>query len=184
MAKRLGSTLSEMLDRFKTTLFIMAAISIHSIFSGLALGVASDPSIFWSVFIAIVAHKVFDGFVVGTHAVKSKGNWKEVAIIGTPVLLAEPLGIIIGMNIHSDSPWVEGILLSLVTGAFIYIGATEVGDGPAGGLDSLDLHRLGLGRGSRVAMARSAGSVHRHGAGRQSCISNADHCGRAGDDTP
>lgn len=112
------------------TVFIMVAISIHSIFSGLALGVASSSTVFWSIFTAIMAHKFFDGFVIGANAVKGKSSWQELALVGTPALLAEPLGILIGMSITSQSPWIEGIMLSLVAGAFLYIGATEVGPMP------------------------------------------------------
>ena len=46
-------------------------------------------------------------------------------MISIPALLAEPVGVLIGMFIPGESVWTEGILLSMVAGAFLYIGATE-----------------------------------------------------------
>ena len=42
-----------------------AAMSVHSIFDGLAIGSETQPTQFVMFVIAIVIHKFFDGFVVG-----------------------------------------------------------------------------------------------------------------------
>lgn len=120
--KSLGATTL----RLRKAIVVSVAISIHSLISGMGLGIANTFDAFWSIFAAIAAHKIFDGFVVGTQAVRGNSSWLELLCIGGPSVLAEPIGIIIGMNIPSESDWTTGILMGLVAGCFIFIGATEV----------------------------------------------------------
>jgi zinc transporter ZupT len=112
--------------RLRHAVLVMCAISVHSILSGIALGMAETLKTFWALFAGIAAHKVFDGFVVGAHAVKGDTSRGELFVLGIPTLLSEPIGILIGMRLTGISPWVTSVFLALVAGCFIYLGACEI----------------------------------------------------------
>ena len=108
---------------------LIFALSLHSFFEGLGLGVTTHPG---AIFIAIAGHKWADsGFTVIFLMTKIPSIiWVTVVILVFSAFT--PLGSIIGAIIVEylgDSPvslLVQGILLSLASGTFLYVAIVEV----------------------------------------------------------
>lgn len=108
------------------------AMSIHSLFDGLSIGTNTDSkSAFYSVLIAVLAHKLLDGFALGLpvfHA-KMPGLFKFLCLFIT--IISCPIGIAIGIGVSSSlsaskKALGEAILLSFSAGSFLYIGVYEM----------------------------------------------------------
>ena len=108
---------------------LIFALSLHSFFEGLGLGVTTHPG---AIFIAIAGHKWADsGFTVIFLMTKIPSIiWVTVVILIFSAFT--PLGAIIGaivIEYLGDSPvslLVQGILLSLASGTFLYVAIVEV----------------------------------------------------------
>ncbi|XP_065902856.1 zinc transporter ZIP1-like isoform X2 [Dysidea avara] len=113
--------------------FTMAlALSVHSIFEGLALGLEEQTSQVLQVFAAIIIHKTILAFSMGLNFVTVKVALKSSIILTSIFALASPIGGAVGIALAvSDSQSVtvtalNAILLSLATGTFFYIAFIEV----------------------------------------------------------
>ena len=109
-----------------TPYILLIALSIHSIFEGIALGVMNkirDCSILFS---AIIMHKWAGSFALGISFYKSgveTGLFIKMILLFT---LFSPIGITIGMFFTEAGFLMKGIMLSLSAGTFIYVAASEV----------------------------------------------------------
>ena len=109
-----------------TPYILLVALSVHSIFEGIALGVMNTIKECSILFSAIILHKWAAAFALGISFYKS-GTEKELFIKMILLFTSfSPLGIIIGM-IFSDAGFlIKGIMLSISAGTFIYVAASEV----------------------------------------------------------
>jgi zinc transporter 1/2/3 len=111
-----------------TPIVLTIALSIHSLFEGIILGVQSDPSGTVSLMIAILLHKPIETLFVGIVMVKEHVPMKMFIVLATIVCVATPIGIGIGLLIvDSDAPdLLFAIFGALAAGSFIYIATTEI----------------------------------------------------------
>lgn len=102
------------------------ALSLHGIFEGMALGVLNKKSECIILFIAIIAHKWAESFALGIsfyNAGIQNKSFIEMLIIFT---FFTPVGILIGTYFSKSGLLVEGIMLSISSGTFVYVSTSEV----------------------------------------------------------
>lgn len=109
----------------------VAALSVHSFFDGLGLGGEDNLSGFESVLVAVLSHKLLDGFAVGTPVYFSGMSWFRSAALLALCAVMTPLGIAVGMGAAAavEGPTgklVDGIVISLASGSFIFISLMEL----------------------------------------------------------
>jgi zinc transporter 1/2/3 len=112
-----------------TPYLLLMALGIHSVFEGIALGLAGETAEVTALFIAIVAHKLPESFGLSTAFTKAHtAQRKAVGMAGLFSLLS-PLGILTGiMLIEQGSVGDQGsaVLIALTTGMFLYVCTTEI----------------------------------------------------------
>mmetsp|Transcript_17023 Transcript_17023/g.14964 ORF Transcript_17023/g.14964 Transcript_17023/m.14964 type:complete len:139 (+) Transcript_17023:868-1284(+) len=105
----------------------MIALSIHSVFEGIAVGLQDDAADIWSFLIAIGTHKwaaaMSLGISMSSNLVHSPSQVKLLILM---FALATPIGIIIGMIAMDSSDIINITFSSLAGGTFLYIAASEV----------------------------------------------------------
>lgn len=105
----------------------MIALSVHSLFEGLAVGIEPQLHEVWSLIIAIAMHKGAAAISLGISLQKNfPTNFRMVFSLALFFALASPIGIIFGIILQSTSPMVNVIFSSLAAGTFIYIACSEV----------------------------------------------------------
>mmetsp|Transcript_16788 Transcript_16788/g.27773 ORF Transcript_16788/g.27773 Transcript_16788/m.27773 type:complete len:366 (+) Transcript_16788:99-1196(+) len=123
-----------MKDKLKVSTIVMEiGIALHSVIIGVALGVAVDPE-FQSFLIALVFHQTFEGLALGAVIAETKFERAWASFSGVAVYaLSTPLGIAIGIGIHSTyNPNSTSALLSmgiidgLSAGVLIYNGIVHL----------------------------------------------------------
>lgn len=109
-----------------TPYILLIALSVHSIFEGIALGVMNTVKECSILFSAIILHKWAASFALGISFYKS-GTEKDLFIRMILIFSSfGPLGIIIGMIFSDAGSLIKGIMLSISSGTFIYVAASEV----------------------------------------------------------
>ncbi|XP_060067273.1 zinc transporter ZIP1-like [Ylistrum balloti] len=110
---------------------LLLAISIHSLFEGLAVGLQKKTESVLDIFTALLLHKGILSFSLGMSLVQSKLS--KPAIIRSLFIfgLSAPVGIGIGIGIidlwdSEVSTFVQGILQGIACGTFLYITFFEV----------------------------------------------------------
>ena len=110
-----------------TPVVLMIALSTHAIFEGIAVGVVSDLKDFWTLAIAIAAHKWWEAMSLGISMSKNfKDENKTIYILLLIFSWATPLGVSIGMLVSGSSVLTNIIFFSLTAGTFTYIAWSEV----------------------------------------------------------
>ena len=110
-----------------TPFVIVVALSIHSFFEGMALGLQTTLAGTASIFLAIAIHKCFVGMSLGISLLKtSPDNTKLCRCLILIFAASSPVGITLGMLIRTSDSLVETIFTSLAAGTFLYIGCSEV----------------------------------------------------------
>ncbi len=101
----------------------LAGLSVHAFFDGLSIasGLAVSQSLGVLVFVAILLHKLPEGFTVASIAVAS-GQGRRGALRASLVLAAATL---IGALSLVDPAWV-GVALPLSTGVTLYVAASDL----------------------------------------------------------
>lgn len=113
------------------SLLLSVALSLHSIFEGLAIGLQTNVEEVLQIFAAVVLHKCVIAFSLSLNLVQS--NLKTIVIVQLTLIfcLAAPIGLGIGMGVMELSNSLEanvlsGILQGLACGTFLYVTFFEV----------------------------------------------------------
>ena len=109
-----------------TPYILLIALSLHGLFEGTALGVMTRMRTTIFLFAAILAHKWAESFALGISFFKSgtdKGTFIRMILL---FALFTPFGIVIGLIFSGTSFLIQGILLSVSAGTFLYVSASEV----------------------------------------------------------
>ncbi len=109
-----------------TPYILLIALSLHGLFEGSALGVMHTLKNTIFLLLAILAHKWAESFALGISFFKSgteKGTFIKMIVI---FALFTPFGIVIGLLFAQAGNLIQGILLSISGGTFIYVSASEV----------------------------------------------------------
>ncbi|XP_066993198.2 zinc transporter ZIP1 isoform X2 [Anabrus simplex] len=129
-AGHVHDTEAEAHSSFRSVL-LLVALSLHSLFEGVAIGLQPSVKSVLQIFAAVGLHKVIIAFSLGLNLVQSE--LKIGAIIRSNLLfcLTSPLGMGLAMGLeefgHSvDSSVVNGVLQGLACGTFVYITFFEV----------------------------------------------------------
>lgn len=113
------------------SLLLITALSLHSIFEGLAVGLQKKSEDVIGIFAALVVHKSVLSFSLGMNLVQSKlthaGVFRSVLFFS----LTAPVGVGIGLAItdlwdSNISTLVQGILTGIACGTFLYVTFFEV----------------------------------------------------------
>jgi len=113
------------------SVMLLLALSFHSVFEGLAIGLQADPNHMMSIFAAVTIHKAVMSFSLGLNIAQS--NLGITAFLTANIIfsLASPLGVAVGIGL-SDLPaslaqdCCNGILQGIAAGTFLYITFFEV----------------------------------------------------------
>lgn len=111
-------------------LILLAALSLHSLFEGMAIGLQENITQLVSLFIGIIIHEVLVSFALGVNL--SMQPFKLKTLIPLSVVYASmiPIGMAIGMaleEIHSFAGDVTSALVQGVTaGTFLYVIFLEI----------------------------------------------------------
>jgi len=109
------------------SLVLIIALSLHSLFEGLAIGLQPTFDDTIQLFIALALHKCILAFSLGLNMVQSKLGTRAIVVSSVSFSLASPVGTAIGIAItdtwsNSTAAKVTiGALQGLACGTFIYI---------------------------------------------------------------
>ena len=110
-----------------TPFILMIALSVHSIFEGLALGLQSDMGSVVNMLIAILVHKGAASSSLGISLVKTfPDNFRLCRQLVFCFSCATPLGVGIGMAVANAGDIYEIVFSSIAAGSFVYIACSEV----------------------------------------------------------
>ena len=109
-----------------TPYILLLALSLHGIFEGIALGVLNHGNEVIMLFVAIIAHKWAESFALGISFYKAKIEVKIFLKMLTIFTFFTPIGILIGMYFSKSGFLIEGIMLSISSGTFLYVSTSEV----------------------------------------------------------
>lgn len=115
---------------FSPGLLFLAALSFHSFFEGLAIGVEPNVDAGFPVLIAILAHKGFAAFALANALAKAQfivSSTSAFTYMGC-FSLVTPIGIAVGLGLSEGidpGSWVGGIT-AFCAGTFLYVGLVEM----------------------------------------------------------
>ncbi|CAN7940272.1 unnamed protein product [Ixodes hexagonus] len=109
-------------------ILIVAALSFHSLFEGLSLGLQETEQSTWIMFLAISIHKYVISFVVGFDLSASRVRPRNVAIYMGVFSIMSPLGALVGsVTRHNlEGSMVVAALNGIAAGTLIYVTFFEV----------------------------------------------------------
>lgn len=112
-------------------LLLSVALSLHSIFEGLAIGLQKNVEAVLQIFAAVVLHKCVIAFGLSLNLVQSKLRTRVIVQLTLIFCLAAPIGMGIGMGVELLSNSLEatilsGILQGMACGTFLYVTFFEV----------------------------------------------------------
>lgn len=112
-------------------LVLLLALSFHSVFEGLAVGLQPTIPMTVQLCLAVLAHKGLVVFGVGLRLVqiRTRSRWAMVSIVS--LALMSPLGLAVGMAVaHGDSEGGPGltqaVLEGVSAGTFLYVTFLEI----------------------------------------------------------
>eukprot|EP00475_Leptophrys_vorax_P000723 TRINITY_DN10401_c0_g1_i1.p1 TRINITY_DN10401_c0_g1~~TRINITY_DN10401_c0_g1_i1.p1 ORF type:complete len:392 (+),score=96.23 TRINITY_DN10401_c0_g1_i1:128-1303(+) len=119
------------IKRLGTAYIFLVALSVHSIFDGLAVGAENSSQGFFGLMIAVVIHKLLDGFALGVPIYYARFSKLQTFLALSFCAAMTPMGIGIGWIATAfvngaSGVLTRGIFLSMSLGSFIYIGLIEL----------------------------------------------------------
>ncbi|XP_029646476.1 zinc transporter ZIP3-like [Octopus sinensis] len=115
------------------SVLLLLALSLHTIFDGLTVGLEKTVNNVWSMFTAVIIHKILIGFTLGLQMFEN-AQWSVRRTIFLMFIFSviSPIGIVIGiliedLNVQSVSEhFVSALLKALATGTFMYVTFFEI----------------------------------------------------------
>ena len=114
------------------SLVLLFALSLHSVFEGLAVGLQRDLSIVLQVFAALILHKSIIAFSLGVNLVRSNMKVSSVVRSNCIFAIASPVGIGVGIAVidliknDTTSMLVNAILQAIASGTFLFVVFFEI----------------------------------------------------------
>lgn len=108
-------------------LVLLIALTFHSVFEGIAIGLQEEAGGLVQILIAVLAHKLVMAFSLGLNLAQSSGLTVSKFVLSNLVFsLASPTGIaigafILGMDESLARDAVNGVLQCIASGTFLYI---------------------------------------------------------------
>ena len=128
--KSLASMHSVTHSNFRTFILVFA-ISLHSLFEGLAVGTNSEVQALLQIVIALLIHKSILAFSIGVQLVDADLPSKTVLICVAIFAIMAPIGVGIGIGVLKSTAsttrdFFSGTLQGIATGTFLYVTFFEV----------------------------------------------------------
>lgn len=103
------------------------ALAFHSFLDGVGIGLAFkiSPTIGWVVAAAVLSHDFSDGINTVSMIIKNDGKWREALKWLIIDAIAPALGVVSAFFFTVSEPTL-GLILSVFTGLFFYIGASDL----------------------------------------------------------
>uniref|UniRef100_A0A4W6FHZ1 Zinc transporter ZIP3 n=1 Tax=Lates calcarifer TaxID=8187 RepID=A0A4W6FHZ1_LATCA len=108
---------------------LVLALSAHSVFEGLALGLQEDGAKLGGLFLGVAVHETLAAVALGVSVAKASLGMRDAAKLGVAVGLMIPLGVV-GMGIESAQTLAGGVvsvvLQGLAAGTFLFVTFFEI----------------------------------------------------------
>ncbi|KAF5730487.1 hypothetical protein HS088_TW19G00077 [Tripterygium wilfordii] len=118
------STLSSVGD----SILLIIALCFHSVFEGIAIGVAETEADAWKALWTISLHKIFAAVAMGIALLRMIPNRPLLSCVGYAFAFAisSPVGVAIGIIIDATTQgavadWIYAISMGIACGVFIYV---------------------------------------------------------------
>jgi len=113
------------------SMMLLIALSFHSVFEGIAIGLQGNSADLISIFIAVIVHKAVMAFSLGLNIAQSDLSIKSFVMSNVLFSIASPVGVGIGIavaDLPSSLPQniCNGLLQGMAAGTFLYITFFEV----------------------------------------------------------
>ena len=114
------------------SLILVTALSMHSVFEGLAVGLQTNYEKVLQIFAAITLHKSILAFSLGLNLAQSRLSLRGVIQSNLAFSVTSPIGIGIGLAVVELAPanyitgLINGILQGLACGTFLYVVFLEI----------------------------------------------------------
>lgn len=109
---------------------LVLALSAHSVFEGLALGLQDDAAKLGNLFLGVAVHETLAAVALGVSVAKASLGMKDATKLGVTVSLMIPLGMAVGMGIESAQTLagavVSVVLQGLAAGTFLFVTFFEI----------------------------------------------------------
>ncbi|XP_068338211.1 zinc transporter 1-like [Pyrus communis] len=113
---------------FGDTILLILALCFHSVFEGIAVGVADTKSDAWRNLWTISLHKIFAAIAMGIALLRMlpKRAFLVTAAYSFAFAVSSPIGVGIGIAINATTQghvadWIYAISMGLACGVFIYV---------------------------------------------------------------
>lgn len=113
------------------SLLLLCALSLHSIFEGLAVGLQKNNQGVIGLFAALVLHKGILSFSLGLSLVQSKLSRRTTILSILFFSMTSPIGVGIGIGVTDlgdsfTSSLIQGLLQGVACGTFLYVTFFEI----------------------------------------------------------
>ncbi|XP_028428370.1 zinc transporter ZIP3, partial [Perca flavescens] len=109
---------------------LVLALSAHSVFEGLALGLQDDLAKLGGLFLGVAVHETLAAVALGVSVAKASLGMKDAAKLGAAVSLMIPLGVVVGMGVESAQSLAGSVasvvLQGLAAGTFLFVTFFEI----------------------------------------------------------
>ncbi|CAL4914887.1 unnamed protein product [Urochloa decumbens] len=110
------------------SILLIAALCFHSVFEGIAIGVAETKADAWKALWTISLHKIFAAIAMGIALLRMLPNRPFLSCFAYAFAFAisSPIGVAIGIVIDATTQgkvadWIFAISMGLATGIFVYV---------------------------------------------------------------
>jgi len=111
----------------RSALILLAALGVHSILEMMALGLSDSFSDSAILTISIALHQPAESIALLVAFLKSGMPKRQIITFLSVFSAMGPIGVALGMAVNEfAAPIVDAIMLAVVAGTFVYVGATEV----------------------------------------------------------
>ncbi|EMS62988.1 Zinc transporter 2 [Triticum urartu] len=131
-----GHSTASMLRNASTlgdSILLIAALCFHSVFEGIAIGVAETKADAWKALWTISLHKVFAAVAMGIALLRMLPNRPLLSCFAYAFAFAvsSPVGVGVGIAIDATTQgdvadWVFAVSMGLATGIFIYVSVNHL----------------------------------------------------------
>lgn len=109
---------------------LVLALSAHSVFEGLALGLQDDGAKLGGLFLGVAVHETLAAVALGVSVAKASLGMRDAAKLGVTVSLMIPLGVAVGAGIESAQTLAGGVvsvvLQGFAAGTFLFVTFFEI----------------------------------------------------------
>ncbi|XP_008244614.2 PREDICTED: zinc transporter 11-like [Prunus mume] len=115
------------------SILLIVALCFHSVFEGIAIGVANTKADAWKALWTISLHKVFAAIAMGIALLRMMPNrpFLSCAVYAFAFAISSPIGVAIGILIDATTQgavadWIFAISMGIACGVFIYVAVNHL----------------------------------------------------------